>query len=70
MNPNVWPSPEIAEWLRGQQVMAGRDPSIVKDQGFRYLRLKEVLTVCGLSERAIYRSIAAGRFPRPIKLQP
>jgi hypothetical protein len=69
MQPNVWPSPDIASWLRSQQAAAGRDPSIVKDEGFRYLRLQEVRSICGISERAIYRGIRSGTFPAPIKLK-
>jgi Prophage CP4-57 regulatory protein (AlpA) len=68
MQPSVWESPVITEWLRGQQVAAGRDPSLVKEEGFRYLRLPDVRRLTSLSKTSIYRRIAAGSFPRPMKL--
>jgi hypothetical protein len=67
--PNVFNSKEIADWQRSQLVTAGKDPSIVKDGDFRFLRLKEVRQICGISERAIYRGINSGAFPAPIKLK-
>jgi hypothetical protein len=69
MPPSVWESPGIMDWLRGQQIAAGRDPSIVKGEEFRYLRLPEVIRLTSLSKTSIYRQINAGRFPRPIKLK-
>lgn len=32
------------------------------------LRIRNVLTVTGLSRSQLYRLIAAGKFPRPVKL--
>ena len=35
---------------------------------FRYMRLPEVCGVVGLSKSTVYRLIAEGRFPKPVKL--
>lgn len=34
----------------------------------RFLRLKEVLDICGKSRSSIYEAIRRGEFPRPVKL--
>jgi prophage regulatory protein len=34
----------------------------------RFLRLKEVLSICGKSRSSIYDAIKKGEFPRPVKL--
>jgi hypothetical protein len=41
------------------------DPSL---NAHRLLRLKEVCTMVGLCRSAIYRYVAEGRFPSPIKV--
>ncbi len=40
------------------------DPANAK----RFLRLKEVLAICGKSRSSIYEAIRRGEFPRPVKL--
>lgn len=35
---------------------------------FKYLRLRDVQAVLPLSKAAIYAKVAAGQFPRPVKL--
>jgi predicted DNA-binding transcriptional regulator AlpA len=67
--PSVWKSPEILEWQRRQLSAAGHDPAEIKDTQFRYLRLPEVRSMCGLSRSSIYRGIASGKFPKPITLK-
>ncbi len=37
-------------------------------QAKRFLRLKEVLAICGKSRSSVYEAIKRGEFPRPIKL--
>lgn len=37
-------------------------------QPIRFLRLKEVLAICGKSRSSIYDAIRKGEFPRPVKL--
>jgi Prophage CP4-57 regulatory protein (AlpA) len=69
MTPNVFLSTEIINWQRLQAVTAGRDPSTITDGQFRYLKMKEVIGLCGISERSIYRGIKSGTFPAPIKLK-
>lgn len=51
------------------------DQSISMDQrpmtvapAVRFLRLKEVQTICGKSRSSIYDAIKKGEFPRPVKL--
>ncbi len=34
----------------------------------RFLRLKEVLAICGKSRSSIYDAIRKGEFPKPVKL--
>jgi Prophage CP4-57 regulatory protein (AlpA) len=68
-SPNVFLSYDIIEWQRRQAQAAGRDPAAFTHGQSRYLRMKEVIGLCGLSERSIYRGIAADKFPRPIKLK-
>lgn len=34
----------------------------------RFLRLKEVLTICGKSRSSVYDAIKKGDFPKPVKL--
>jgi predicted DNA-binding transcriptional regulator AlpA len=36
----------------------------------RLIRLPEVLRICGFSRATWYNGIAAGKFPRPIKITP
>lgn len=35
----------------------------------RFIRLKEVLLICGKSRSSVYDAIKKGDFPRPVKLQ-
>jgi hypothetical protein len=34
----------------------------------RFIRLKEVLAICGMSRSSVYESIKKGAFPAPVKL--
>jgi prophage regulatory protein len=34
----------------------------------RFLRLKEVLAICGKSRSSVYDAIKKGEFPKPVKL--
>lgn len=34
----------------------------------RFIRLKEVLAICGKSRSSVYDAIKKGRFPKPVKL--
>ena len=34
----------------------------------RFLRLKEVVTICGKSRSSIYEAMQKGEFPKPVKL--
>lgn len=34
----------------------------------RFIRLKEVLAICGKSRSSVYAAIKTGTFPRPVKL--
>lgn len=35
----------------------------------RFIRLKEVIAICGKSRSSVYDAIKRGAFPRPVKLQ-
>jgi prophage regulatory protein len=37
--------------------------------GVQFVRLKEVLAICGRSRSSIYDTIKKGDFPKPVKLQ-
>jgi prophage regulatory protein len=37
--------------------------------GVQFIRLKEVLAICGRSRSSIYEAIKKGSFPKPVKLQ-
>jgi prophage regulatory protein len=37
--------------------------------GVQFIRLKEVLTICGRSRSSIYEAIKKGNFPKPVKRQ-
>lgn len=37
--------------------------------GVQFIRLKEVLAICGRSRSSIYEAIKKGAFPKPVKLQ-
>jgi len=35
----------------------------------QFIRLKEVMAICGRSRSSIYEAIKKGNFPKPVKLQ-
>lgn len=37
--------------------------------GIRFIRLKEVIAICGKSRSSVYDAIKRGAFPRPVMLQ-
>jgi prophage regulatory protein len=37
--------------------------------GVQFIRLKEVMAICGRSRSSIYEAIRKGNFPKPVKLQ-
>jgi prophage regulatory protein len=49
-----------------------KDESPANDPGepaeLRFIRLKEVLSICGKSRSSVYEAIKKGEFPAPIKL--
>lgn len=63
-----WPSPPVLEWLRSRLTASGGDPSVVPDEPFRFMRLTEIEARTGLKRSAIYKYIAAGKFPAPVSL--
>ena len=44
-----------------------QSPSTVPPEEFKFIRLKEVLSITGLSRSTIYSEIKAGTFPKPVK---
>jgi predicted DNA-binding transcriptional regulator AlpA len=63
-----WTNVSIIEWQRELLRAAGRDPSVVLDEPFRFLALPEVRARVGLSTSSVYRAMAAEKFPRPVPL--
>jgi prophage regulatory protein len=43
-----------------------RDPS--SKTNIRFIRLREVLVICGKSRSSVYDAIKKGNFPKPVKL--
>lgn len=52
------------EPIRG--ILDRRDPS--SKSRIRFIRLKEVLVICGKSRSSVYDAIKKGHFPKPVKL--
>jgi len=46
-----------------------RDRRTMVRQDERFIRLPQVLEICGMSRSFLYESIKNGKFPAPIKLQ-
>ena len=63
-----WTTAQIIEFQRKVLREAGQDPSLVPDEPFRFLALKDVKTRLSLSTTTIYRAMRAGKFPRPVAL--
>ncbi len=61
-----WNSAQIEALQRQMLIAAGHDPSVVAHMPFRFLTLREVKELLGLSTASIYRGMAAGNIPRPI----
>jgi predicted DNA-binding transcriptional regulator AlpA len=51
---------------RQMLIDAGHDPAVVPDVPFRFLKLRDVRELLGLSTASVYRGMAAGKIPRPI----
>ena len=63
----AWPSPQVIDWLRAR-LAAAELTHLVPDEPFRLWRLREVVHRTGLSASTIYRLMAAGNFPRPVRI--
>jgi prophage regulatory protein len=59
------------EYIMNQtKVSAKLEPRVAAlPQEERFIRLNEVLAICGKSRTSIYEAIKAGKFPAPVKLQ-
>lgn len=64
----AWTSSAILEWQRERLAEAGGDPTSIKDEPFRFMRLPEVIDRTGLARSTIYRRMASHTFPRQIPL--
>ena len=64
----AWTSSAILEWQRERVAEAGGDPTSIKDEPFRFMRLPEVIDRTGLARSTIYRRMASQTFPRQIPL--
>ncbi len=40
-----------------------------QEKKIRFIRLKEVLAICGMSRSSVYDAIKKGRFPKPVKVE-
>ena len=64
----AWTSNAILKWQRERVAEAGGDPTSIKDEPFRFMRLPEVIDRTGLARSTIYRRMASQTFPRQIPL--
>jgi predicted DNA-binding transcriptional regulator AlpA len=64
----AWWSPDVAAWMQACLRSGGRDVAIPFEPAPRFLKLPEVRRITGLSRSSLYRKIADGKFPRPIRL--
>lgn len=63
----AWWRPEVIAWIHACLRSSGREfPT--DDQPGRFLRLREVQAMTGLSRSSLYRKIAIGSFPPPVRL--
>ncbi len=42
--------------------------AIMRTAALRLVRLREVMSICGLSRSSIYVEVKGGRFPRPVAI--
>jgi predicted DNA-binding transcriptional regulator AlpA len=63
-----WTSPQVIEFQRQILRDGGQDPSLIPDEPFRFIALPELRSRLSLSTTTIYRAMAAGKLPRPVKL--
>jgi hypothetical protein len=64
----AWPSNAVISWLRDRVIASGGDPAVIPDEVPAMWRLREVERRTGLSRATVYRMVAAGEFPKPVRL--
>jgi predicted DNA-binding transcriptional regulator AlpA len=65
----AWTSASVTGWMRDQIISGGGDPTDVPDIApARFMRAPEVKQLTGLSTSTLYRMVASGTFPRPIRI--
>jgi prophage regulatory protein len=57
----------LLEWIMKKHESPASNSS--EPAELRFIRLKEVLAICGKSRSSVYEAIKKGEFPAPIKLQ-
>jgi hypothetical protein len=62
-----WTTLQVVEAQRRILRENGQDPALVPDEKFRFIDLKEVKARLGVGTTTVYRAMAAGKFPRPVK---
>jgi predicted DNA-binding transcriptional regulator AlpA len=62
-------SVEVLKWMRERMAAAGNDPAVIPDEPVAFWRPAEVYKRTGCSKSTIERLIAAGQFPKPVKLR-
>ena len=62
------PSPAVEQWMRDRIAASGGDPAIVPTMDFCLLRPRRVLELTGLSRSVFYCLVAAGVFPKPVRI--
>ncbi|MDL2357953.1 MAG: AlpA family transcriptional regulator [Pseudomonadota bacterium] len=51
------------------RVSRGERRAAPQTKEVRFIRLQEVLTICGKSRSSVYEAIQKGEFPKPVKLR-
>ena len=64
----AWSNADVIRWQRRVVTSAGGDPGLVPDEPFAFWRLPEVERRVGLKRSSIYRKVAEGVFPPPVRL--
>jgi hypothetical protein len=62
------PTADFLDWMRKCVQAGGGDPSTIRDEPARFLRMSELVERSGLSEATIYRLMRIGQFPQAVPL--
>ena len=64
----AWPSTAVIAWMRDRVTASGGDPALIPDEPAALWRLRTVMERTGLARPTLYRLVAAGQFPKSVRL--